>query len=138
MNALNNDTLSGKWAYRSLLNNPDLSVNFDALEFGQGTISLQIAGGAITGTIGGSGWQLALKGSLQYGSPATLWFQGSGEVNGAPWVYDYLGYLVPQIPNGVKQVTAIVGSVTRAIPHPDGQGGISPAGVVVSFYAVQQ
>jgi hypothetical protein len=47
-------------------------------------------------------------------------------------------YVVPQIPNGENQIPALVGSVTRAIPHPDGQGGVSPAGVVCSFYAVLQ
>jgi hypothetical protein len=130
--------VSGKWTYRSLLNNPDLSADFNTLEFGRANLVLEIDGGTIAGTIGGTGWELQLKGSFQYGAPATLWFQGSGTIGGAPWVYDYLGYLVPQIPNGIKQVAAIVGSVTRAIPHPDGQGGTSPAGVVGSFYAVRQ
>ena len=130
--------LSGKWTYRSHLNNPDLSVDFNSLEFGRANLDLNISGSSVSGTIGGPGWELILKGSLQLGAPATIWFQGKGEVDGAPWVYDYLGYVVPEIPNGIDQVPAIVGSVTRAIPHPDGQGGTSPAGVVVSFYAVKQ
>jgi len=129
---------TGKWTYRSLLNNPNLAADFDTLEFGRATLELAINGGTITGTIGGTGWELQLYGTLQLGNPASLWFQGSGQVNGTPWIYDYLGYLVPQIPNGIKQVLAITGSVTCAIPHPDGQGGISPAGVVASFYAVKQ
>lgn len=134
-----NELISGTWTYRSLLNNPDLSVDFNTLEFGRANLFLESsAGGIISGKIGDTGWELELKGSLQYGAPATLWFQGSGIISGSPWVYDYLGYLVPQIPNGIKQVTAIVGSVTRAIPHPDGQGGTSPAGVVGSFFAVRQ
>jgi len=128
----------GKWTYRSLLNNPDLSTDFNALEFGRANLVLKINGGTIAGTIGGPGWELKLHGALQLGNPATLWFQGSGTVGGAPWIYDYLGYLVPQIPNGISQPPAITGSVTRAIPHPDGQGGTSPAGVVASFYAVRQ
>jgi hypothetical protein len=75
---------------------------------------------------------------MQQGNPATLWFQGKGIVSGSLWIYDYLCYVVPQIPNGENQIPALVGSVTRAIPHPDGQGGVSPAGVVCSFYAVLQ
>lgn len=135
----NGSLASGLWTYRSLLNNPDLSVDFNSLEFGRGNLLIETTpAGRLTGKIYDTGWELELKGSIQSGSPATLWFQGSGVVSGAPWVYDYLCYLVPYIPNGVKQVPALVGSVTRAIPHPDGQGGTSPAGVVCSFYAVLQ
>ena len=130
---------AGTWTYRSLLNNPDLSVNFDTLEFGRANLAIAISeDNTITGKIYDTGWELKLKGSVQYGSPATLWFQGTGIVSGSLWIYDYLCYLVPLIPNGVDQVPALTGSVTRAIPHPDGQGGTSPAGVVCSFYAVLQ
>lgn len=130
---------SGIWTYRSLLNNPDLSVNFNSLEFGRANLKIDLSEqGVLTGKIYDTGWELILKGSIQYGNPATLWFQGSGIVSGAPWVYDYLCYLTPTIPNGINQVPTIVGSVIRAIPHPDGNGGTSPAGVVCSFYAVLQ
>ncbi len=129
----------GTWTYRSMINNPDLSVDFNSLEFGRANLTIErSAPGILTGRIFDTGWQLDLNGSIQYGNPATLWFQGTGEVNGAPWVYDYLCYLVPHIPTGIKQVTALAGSVTRAIAHPDGSGGTSPAGVVCSFYAVLQ
>ncbi|MBC7777506.1 MAG: hypothetical protein H7246_18885 [Phycisphaerae bacterium] len=131
--------IQGLWTYRSLLNNPDLSTDFDALEFGRANIRFDpTPPGIIKGLIYGTGWQLDLYGSVQYGNPATLWFQGKGIVGGSEWIYDYLGYLVPNMPNGIKQVSAIVGSITRAIPHPDGSGGTSPAGVVASFYAVRQ
>jgi hypothetical protein len=130
---------SGIWTYRSLLNNSDLSVDFNTLEFGRGNLKIETStDGSLVGKIYDTGWELDLKGSFQYGNPAVLWFQGSGIVSGSLWVYDYLCYVVPQIPNGVKQIPALVGSVTRAIPHPDGQGGTSPAGVVCSFYAVLQ
>jgi len=130
---------SGTWTYRSLLNNPDLSADFNSLEFGRGNLRINIdSSGALSGKIYDTGWELELKGSMQYGSPAVLWFQGTGIVNGSLWVYDYLCYLTPQIPNGVNQVPTLTGSVTRAIPHPDGLGGTSPAGVVASFYAVRQ
>jgi len=134
-----NDLIGGIWTYRSLLNDPDLSKNFNLLEFGRANLQLKASSaGILTGQIGDTGWNLDLMGSIQLGTPATLWFQGSGVVSGSQWIYDYLCYVVPAIPNGIKQVPALVGSVTRAIPHPDGQGGTSPAGVVCSFYAVRQ
>jgi hypothetical protein len=130
---------AGTWTYRSFINNPDLSVSFDSLEFGRGNLKIEISEqGIISGKIYDTGWELDLNGSIQYGCPATLWFRGSGTVSGAPWIYDYLCYMVPHIPEGVNQVPALTGSVTRAIPHPDGSGGIAPAGVVCSFYAVLQ
>ncbi|MBN9297765.1 MAG: hypothetical protein J0I41_12165 [Filimonas sp.] len=130
---------SGTWTYRSLLNNPDLSADFNSLEFGRGNLQINISdNGILTGKIYDTGWELDLNGSYQGGAPATLWFRGTGIVSGSLWVYDYLCYVVPNIPGGVKQIPALVGSVTRAIPHPDGQGGTSPAGVVCSFYAVLQ
>ena len=133
------ELILGTWTYRSLLNNPDLSADFNSLEFGRANLRFEQAGpGIIKGIIYDTGWQLDLYGSIQYGNPATIWFRGSGIVSGSEWIYDYLAYLVPNIPEGKKQVPAIVGSITRAIPHPDGQGGTSPAGVVASFYAVKQ
>jgi hypothetical protein len=136
-----NKTILGSdlFTYRSLLNNPDLSVSFDSLEFGRANLNIQInSAGLVTGKIYDTGWELELFGSYQAGSPATLWFQGKGVVSGSLWVYDYLCYVVPVIPNGINQRLALVGSITRAIPHPDGNGGTSPAGVVNSFYAVAQ
>jgi len=76
-----------------------------------------------------------LKGSRAYGNPMQARFQGVGEIDGERWVYDYQGYLVPDWPDGVNQVAAIVGSVIRTVAH---SGGNAPAGVVCSFYAVKQ
>ncbi len=132
---------TGRWAYRSFKNDPNLSHdltqgdNTYCPEFGQGTLNIiTSADGKLTGTIGGDGWHLDLKGSVQQGNPATLWFRGSGTIGGAPWIYDYLCYVVPHIPEGVRQIPALVGSVTRAIPHPGGE----QAGLVASFFAVYQ
>jgi hypothetical protein len=128
----------GSWTYRSLVNNPKLDTDFDDLEFGRGTIVIKVAPiEQLVGTIGGPGWSLELKGARSYGDPMHARFQGTGTVNGEPWVYDYTGYLVPQWPNGVGQVAAIVGSVIRTIPHSAGPGKIAPAGEVASFYAVR-
>ena len=126
----------GSWSYRSLQNNPDLSVSFDALRFGAGTLVLdEPAAGELSGTLGGAGWSLTLAGNVSYGDPFHVRFQGSGDIGGEHWVYDYLGYLVPRWPNGIGQTPAIVGSVIRTVPH---SAGAAPAGYVASFVAVRQ
>lgn len=130
----------GKWTYRSLLNDPDVDTDFDQLEFGRGTIEIREAAlQTLTGTIGGPGWQLELHGSRSYGSPMQARFEGRGLVNGEEWVYDYICWLVPDWPNSdaTLQRPALVGSVVRTVPHSSSGGGISPAGVVASFYAVR-
>lgn len=126
----------GAWSYRSLLNNPDLTVDFDALRFGAAVLELQEATfGILSGTIGGEGWTLSLAGHYTYGNPNHVRFQGVGEIGGERWVYDYAGYLVHAWPNGVSQTPAIVGSVIRTDPHSNGQ---ATAGFVASFYAVRR
>ena len=135
-----NNPFVGSWTYRSLLNDADVSTDFDKLEFGRGTIVIEDGPEEVLrGTIGGPGWSLALHGSRAYGSPAQVRFQGKGLVGGEEWIYDYIGWLVPVWPssNGQLQQAAIVGSVTRTIPHSSGTGGVAPAGVVASFYAVR-
>src|SRR5215471_10857663 len=137
----------GKWSYRSFLNDPNLAVpsdgsdpNIQPLLFGYGTIVIEdAASDLLVGTIGGGGWSLTLHGSRAYGWPAQVRFQGKGIVRGAEWIYDYIGWLVPVWPNSTPalQRAAIVGSVTRTIPHPS-NGGTAPAGVVASFYAVKE
>jgi hypothetical protein len=129
----------GSWTYRSFLNDPDVDKAFNDLEFGRGTIVIEEAPmQSLKGMIGGPGWSLALNGARAYGNPMHARFQGVGVVGGEEWIYDYEGYLVPDWPNGVNQVPAIVGSVIRTIPHSGGQPGtVNPAGVVCSFYAVK-
>jgi len=136
----------GTWTYRSLLNDPDISTDFDKLEFGRGTLVITApSSDRLAGTIGGSlgpgagNWLLNLHGSIGYGSPGQVRFQGRGIVGGEEWVYDYIGWLVPVWPNSndTLQRVAIVGSVVRTVPHSGGEPGtVSPAGVVASFYAV--
>lgn len=128
----------GRWTYRSWLNDVNLATQPNDLLFGSGTIEIVEAPSQILkGTIGGSGWQLDLHGSRSYGNPMTVRFQGKGVVSGAEWIYAYVGYLVPEWPDGVNQKTAMVGSIVRVIPHPSGNGGVSPAGVTASWYAVK-
>lgn len=132
-------SLTGKWTYRSFVNDPDLATKFNDLEFGLGTITIQEAPmGALQGTIGGPGWSLDLNGSINYGDPYCVRFQGKGVVGGEEWIYDYIGYAIKPWPNGINQVPAMTGSIVRTIPHSSGSGGTSPAGVVCSWIAVWQ
>ena len=137
---MNNNPFVGNWTYRSLLNIADIDTDFDKLEFGRGTIVIEENDfDLLTGTIGGQGWSLKLHGSRTYGFPMQVRFQGKGLVGGEEWIYDYIGWLVPVWANSdsTLQTAAIVGSVTRTIPHSSSGGGTSPAGVVASFYAVR-
>jgi hypothetical protein len=130
-------SLAGLWTYRSLQNDPDLSTPFNNLEFGRGNIEIKAAPmGVFKGRIFGPGWELQLSGSINYGNPYTVRFQGRGVVGGEEWVYDYIGYLSPPWPNGIDQRPALAGSIVRTIPHSSGNGGVAPAGVVCTWYAV--
>lgn len=138
------DTLTnlflGKWTYRSFKNIADINTPLDDLIFAMAPLTITEAPmGQVAGMIGGpdSGFTLTLQGWIAYGNPPTIRFQGKGVVDDHPWIYDYNAYYVTHWPNGVDQVEALVGSVIRTIPHPS-HGGIGPAGVVASFYAVKQ
>ena len=131
--------LVGTWTYRSFLNDPDLSADFDSLEFGRGNIAIEPAPmNEFKGRIYDTGWELQLKGSINYGNPFNVRLQGTGVVGGEQWIYDYEGYVIPPWPNGVDQRMAMVGSIVRTIPHSSGSGGVAPAGVVCSWIAVRQ
>lgn len=130
----------GNWAYRSFNNDPDLSKAANDLLFGEGTLAIaEVSVIELSGTIGGPGWSLDLRGSFGYGSPMQVRFQGKGVVGGEQWIYDYIGWLVPVWPDSTDrlEVPAIVGSVVRTIPHSGDGGSTNPAGVVASFYAVR-
>ena len=130
----------GKWSYRSFYNIADLSASLDSMLLGEGTIRIDPTPmpNQLSGLVYGPGWQLDLSGSINYGDPFTVRFQGQGVVGGNQWIYEYLGYMVNPWQNGVNQVPAFVGSVIRQIPHPGGDGGLHPAGVVASFFCVKQ
>ncbi|HTQ79484.1 MAG TPA: hypothetical protein VMM92_05785 [Thermoanaerobaculia bacterium] len=126
---------AGKWIYRSYLNEPSMP------EFGEGTLSFDDSAlGLISGTlwmpIDKPNLELKLRGNYQLGTPFQIRFQGVGVpgTGTTGWIYDYIGYLVPAWPDGVGQVSAIVGSVIRTVAH----GAGSPAGVVASFIAVRE
>jgi FtsP/CotA-like multicopper oxidase with cupredoxin domain/peroxiredoxin len=129
----------GTWTYRSFISDPKLSTPANNLLFGSGTLVLTVpTPDRLSGTLGGDGWSLMLKGGVTDGNPATIRFQGKGTIGGEEWIYDYLGYLVPVWPNGENQRPAIVGTIVRTKAHSDGHGGIAPAGVVAQWIAVKQ
>jgi nitrogen fixation protein len=130
---------AGAWSYRSFYNNPDLAAKCKDLEVGLAHLKIDISKeDAISGKIYGTGWELELDGFVKDTTPVTLWFRGKGVVDDHPWIYDYLCYVVPHIPDGKDQVPALVGAVTRVIAHPGSDGTIHPAGEVFSFYAVSR
>ncbi len=136
--------LSGSWTYRSYLNDP-APIGGDAnkalaLLFGEG--QLTFTGGADPNFKAvldfGGGAAMDLSGVVVGGNaiaPQVLLITGTGRegTSTAKWVYQYQGYVVPDWPQGVDQVPAIVGTVVRTIAH-----GSGAAGVVVSFIAVKQ
>jgi hypothetical protein len=132
----------GTWTYRSLNNDPDVNTDFEKLEFGRGTLAISQDGpGALSGKIGGPGWELLLYGGFGFGSGEPARFRGTGIIGGESWIYDYWAVYVPvwQNSSAILQQPALVGSITRVILHSGGQPGtVSPAGVVASFYAVLQ
>lgn len=126
----------GTWTYRSFQNNPDLATPFGQLEFGRANLVIEEPQpGVVGGAIGGTGWSLSLRGAIAAGTPDTIRFQGTGEIDGETWVYDYLGFLAPDWPAGVSQRPAILGTIIRTVAHSQGQ---SPAGVVASWIAVRR
>jgi hypothetical protein len=123
----------GSWTYRSFVNNPDQNIEPNRLLFGMGTLILnQPEPGKIRGSLGGPGWSLDLDGESTEGNPTRLRWQGRGEIGGEIWVYDYLGYVVPDWPSGVDQTDSIVGTIVRTEPHSNGSrpgaSGSIPAG----------
>jgi len=130
---------TGRWSYRSFLNNPDLSVEFNALRFAKAPMEIVAASfheifGKLVFDPDETNFML-LNGRCSFGNPFGIRMQGVG---GSPatqgWIYNYEGFLVPAWPDGVDQRPAIVGSVIRTVRH----GPDKPAGVVASFVAVKQ
>lgn len=123
-----NDFLVGVWTYRSFLNISEPVDDFNKLRFGQGEMAFESA--SEPGTVRGqlafrsdppaeTDPRLLLQGSVQTGNPFSVRFQGTGVAgtSAAGWVYDYVGYFVPEWPNGKGQQPVLVGTVIRTVPH---------------------
>jgi hypothetical protein len=129
--------ISGNYIYRSLINNPELNVDFSLLEFGQGIITLtQSEDGLIKGQLDmGSGYLMTLEGSFyENGINFYLSLVGTGIINTATsgWIYEYFGLLTPIWPNSIDQLRTFTGSTIRAVNH----GEKSMAGYTATFYMV--
>ena len=134
---LSSNPFVGTWTYRSFINNPDIAVDFNDLEFGRGTLTIDdFAPSGFGGRLSfGETYQFRLFGASSFGDPFSVRFQGVGDAaDSAGQVYDYVGYLAPIWPNGVDQRRAIVGSAVRTVPH---DGGKAKAGVVASWIALK-
>lgn len=130
----------GQWAYRSLHNEPDISVDFDKLKFGAGVITFsQIAYDQILdGKLDmGSGYELALRGELlrDLGRIIGVRWTGTGITNTPTegWVYDYHGVKSFEWAGATDQAKTLVGTVIRTVAH-----GGAPAGYSGTFYMVKQ
>lgn len=144
------ELLTGPWVYRSFYNIPDYVEDFNKIALAEAEVTFEAyaESGEIRGQMAFRSTpepkkedaRLTIKGSVQSGAPSTIHLLGVGvpgtEAEG--WQYEQFGYLVPSWPSGVHQVPAIVGMVTRRVPHSDGHGGIRPAGFVGSFIAVKR
>jgi hypothetical protein len=133
--------VTGAWHYRSFLNESKQVSDLNTILFGEGDFMLdESASGTLSGTGDfGGGDTMRYQGSVTHGNWITVRFEGVGNgPKNKDWLYDYVGVVVPQWPNGVNQVQTIVGSVVRSAPHSNGSGGITPAGRVASFIAVKK
>jgi hypothetical protein len=127
---------AGSWHYRSFKNIPKAVDDWNTLAFAEGDFTFddaavgRFSGSANFGSDGQGGeYTMSFTGNSGLGSPMTVRFQGVGTgAHNKDWDYDYIGFFVPQWPNGVDQLDAIVGSIVRSKPH-----GTSPAGFVASF-----
>lgn len=138
-NSIDSNFITGSWTYRSLLNNPDDTIQFNNLEFAVAIMKLRrMKNDSITGELDmGEAGMLKMSGFLQYCANGTGQFelQGTGipGTNTQGWIYDYRGFIVPKWQQGINQEDALVGSLVRAANH-----GNSKAGVVASFYMVRR
>src|SRR5437660_8204038 len=137
---MNRNPFIGTWTYRSFYNKPDPVKSFDdiklaqaelvleesglewltgKLSFGDGSVFIQMTGVA---AVAEQQWQLRMRGTGVPDSPT------------AGWIYDYVGSLAADWPDGDRQIPVIVGTVTRTVYHEPNR----PAGETFSFVAVRK
>jgi hypothetical protein len=130
--------LVGRWTYRSFMANPDISVNFEELEFGRGELLVEyISAGVFVGRlILAEEFSFRLSGVVGPGDPPTISFKGVGDgADSNGQLYEYFGCLMPLWPHDRKQRPTIVGTVIRATPPgPDK----APPGLASNFIALKR
>jgi hypothetical protein len=146
---MNAKVLTGAWVYRSFYNTADYVDDFNKIALAEAELTFEAYSEPheIRGQMAfrsrpnpdQKDARLAITGSFEPGSPGVVHLLGIGvkgtEAEG--WQYEQFGYLVPSWPSGVDQVPAIVGMVTRRVPHPIDPAK-HPAGFVGSFIAVKR
>jgi hypothetical protein len=135
--------VTGYYTYRSLLNQPEPTDDFDDIRFGQGELFLWAgADGAVQGTLGFPAAPLAeqkdfldLTGRVTDRAPVTIELDGVGRpgTGTADFHYVYRASLAPALPGAVAQRPTFAGTVLRAQPH-----GTGPVGVTASLLAVKR
>jgi hypothetical protein len=138
----------GAWTYRSFFNKPDSVSKLDDILLAEAEMVFEAApSDEVRGQLAfrsdkpdKSDPRLMFSGSVASGTPGATRFRGTGVpgTKAEGWIYDYVGYLIPHWSSEHGQRTAMVGSVTRVVDHPGGNGGVRRAGEVFSFIAVRR
>lgn len=129
----------GVWTYRSFINKPELVTDFNDIALWQATLTLKDDGRfLVKGWLEGGEDVLDVNGSISMEcDPPEIRLRAvdaAGSALKAGWIYDYVGTLTYEWPDGDGQRPAIVGTVIRTVPHaPNRQAGLS-----YSFVAVNQ
>lgn len=134
----------GTWTFRTIINNPDLSASNSELARAKVPMTIEEPEpGHLSGEFGQQ-LNLTLKGTYDLGDsptrPATILFRTFSTINGEPWEFRYVGYLIPDWPEGIDQQTAMVGNFVRLFQNtsPFNPDTVFPAGSISSFVAVKQ
>ena len=134
--------LTGKWTYRSFLNNSDPVSTPDeamALIFGEGELDIVQAnpenGFTATLSFGGNAI-MDLTGQVAEAAPPApqvINAKGRGRPGGpiSAFAYDYIFYEVPDWPEGRDQRQALVGTVIRAEDHGQARKGATATTITV-------
>ena len=131
-------SILGSWTYRSFINEPDVTKEFNTLEFGRGELIIEeFAPEVFAGRLSfGDTYQFRLSGWTTFVLPCTVRFRGIGDTKDSyGQVYDYVGFFTPMWSNGIHQRPTITGSVVRTVPHSNGR---AKAGDVTSWIAVKR
>jgi hypothetical protein len=128
----------GNWIYRSFHNITTDPQQLTDLLLWQATLILTEDGpNLVKGRLSSGNYALDIRGAVSIESDEKSIFMRATGIEGSPtagWIYDYSGFLAPNWPEGDHQRPAIVGTVTRTVPHAPNRS----AGSSYSFVAVSQ
>jgi len=128
----------GTWIYRSFHNRPMPVQSFDEIKLAEAELNLTEEGPdwLVGKLVFKDGRFIDMTGvSTLADGRFQLRMRGSGAKDTPPkrWIYDYVGTLAAEWPDGDRQVPAIVGTVTRSAFHEPNR----PTGETFSFIAVR-